>query len=159
MSTKSGSGPKHRYLQCFRLGLLQNLAIYQAFGRPVLPNTIIYAPFALSYWSSCKPRRDRVPAKSIAIYCILGQSCSQTSLFTSFWEASVPKQHYLGNIDFSYWSSCKPRRDPLPAKSIAIYSVLGQGCSKTSLFTGFWEASAPKHHYLQHICFHILVQL
>ena len=78
------AAPKHRYLQ--------------AFGRPVLPNSIIYATFALSYWSGCKCRRDRGPAKSIAIYSVLGQSCSKTSLFTGFWEASAPKQHYLRNI-------------------------------------------------------------
>ena len=76
--------PKHRYLQ--------------PFGRPVLPNTIIYAPFALSYWWGCKCRRDPGPAKSIAIYGVLGQGCSKTSLFTCFWEASAPKHHYLRSI-------------------------------------------------------------
>ena len=70
---------KHRYLH--------------AFGRPVLPNTIIYAAFALSYWSSCKCRRNRPPAKNIAIYRVLGQGCSKTSLFTGFCEASAPKHH------------------------------------------------------------------
>ena len=78
------AAPKHRYLP--------------AFGRPVLPNSIIYATFALSYWSGCKCRRDRGPAKSIAIYSVLGQSCSKTSLFTTFWEASAPKYHYLRTI-------------------------------------------------------------
>ena len=47
------AAPKHRYLQ--------------AFGRPLLPNTIIYAPFALSYWCGCKCRRDPFSAKSIAV--------------------------------------------------------------------------------------------
>ena len=70
----------------------------QPFGRPVLPNTIIYAQFALSYWCGCKCRRDPVPAKSIAIYSVLGQACSKTSLFTGFWEASAPKHHYLRTI-------------------------------------------------------------
>ena len=78
------AAPKHRHLP--------------AFGRPVLPTTIIYATFALSYWSSCKPRRNRPPAKSIASYRILGKGCSKTSLFTGLWEASAPKQHYLRNI-------------------------------------------------------------
>ena len=36
---------------------------------------------------------------------------------------------------------------------------MGQGCSKTSLFTSFWEASAPKHDYLRSICLLILVWL
>ena len=78
------AAPKHRYLR--------------AFGRPVLPNTIIYAPFVLSYWCGCKCRRDRLPAKSIAIYYVLGQSCSKTTLFTAFWEASAPKQRHLRTI-------------------------------------------------------------
>ena len=51
--------PKYRYLH--------------AFGRPVLPNTIIYAAtFALSYWCGCKCRRDPVQAQRIAIYTVLG---------------------------------------------------------------------------------------
>ena len=151
MSSRSGASQKHRYLRCFGPGLLQNIAIYrllggqcsqtplsthhlpthtggavsvveipfmqkallftmfwaraapkhrylQAFGRPVLPNTVIYAPFALSYWCGCKCRRDRPPAKSIAIYGVLGQGCAKASLFTAFWEASAPKHHYLRNI-------------------------------------------------------------
>ena len=44
-------------------------------------------------------------------------------------------------------------------KHNAIYNVLGQGCFKTSLFTCFWEASAPKQHYLCTICPLILVGL
>ena len=38
------AAPKHRYLQ--------------AFGRPVLPNTIIYATFALSYCQVIAPSLD-----------------------------------------------------------------------------------------------------
>ena len=151
MSSRPASSQKYRPLQCFMPGLLQSIAIYrllggqcsqtplftqhlpshigvavnlveirgqpkaslftvfwaraaakhrylQAFGRPVLPNTIIYAPFGLSYWSGCKPRRDPPPPQSIAIYGVLGQGCSKTSLFTCFWEASAPKDRYLRTI-------------------------------------------------------------
>ena len=92
------AAPKHRYLH--------------AFGRPVLPNTVIYAPFALSYWCGCKCRRDPGPAQSIAIYSVLGQACSKTSLFTGFWEASAPKHDYLRTICLiilmnTFWISCE----------------------------------------------------
>ena len=82
------AAPKHCYLHVF--------------GRPVLPNTIIHIAFALSYWWDCKCRRDPGPAKSIAIFNVLGQGCFKTSLFTCFWEASAPKHDYLRNICFSY---------------------------------------------------------
>ena len=126
------AAPKHRYLL--------------AFGRPVLPNTIIYSTFAISYCSGCKCRRDPPPAQSIAICGVLGQGCSKTSLFKAFGRPVLPNTIIYAAVVLSYWSCCKPRRNRLPAKSIAIYSVLGQGCSKTSLFTSFWEASAPKHN-------------
>ena len=104
----------------------------------MLPNIIIYATFGISYWCGCKCRRDRGPAKSIAIYGVLGQGCFNTSLFTSFWQAGAPKHAIIyATFAFSYWFGCKPRRDPPPAKSIATYGVLGQGCSKTSVFTCF----------------------
>ena len=70
------AAPKHRYLH--------------AFGRPGLPNTIIYATFALSYRCGCKCRRDPPPAKSIAIYTVLGQGCSKTCYLHSFGRPVLP---------------------------------------------------------------------
>ena len=86
----------------------------------------------------------------------------KVSLVTVFWVRAAPKHRYLqafgspvfrntiiyATFAFSYWCGCKCRRNGLPAKSIAIYRFLGQGCPKTSLFTSFWEASAPKHHII-----------
>ena len=97
----------------------------------------------------------------------------QASLFTVFWSRSAPEPRYLNafgrsalpntityaTFALSYWSGFRPRRDPVPAKSNANYSVLGQVCSRTSLFTGFWEVSAPKEYYLHNICTLILVWL
>ena len=59
---RARAAPKHRYLQ--------------AFGRPVLPNSIIYATFALSYWSGCKFQ-------------------PKVLLFTVFWSRAAPKHRYL----------------------------------------------------------------
>ena len=157
MSSRSPSSLKYRYLRCFGPGLLQNIAIYMllggqcsqtplftqhlpshigvavsvveirlqpkaslftlfwaraapkhrylpAFGRPVLPNTIIYAPFALSFWWGCEPRRDPGPAKSIAIYGVLGycKAASKHRYLHAFGRPVLPNTMIYTPCAFSY---------------------------------------------------------
>ena len=159
MSSRSGSSPKYRYLQCFGPELLQNIAIYTLLGGQC---------YQILLFTQHLPSHT-----GLAVSVVETGLQPKASLFTAFWARAAPKHRYLqpfgrpvlpnsiiyAPFALSYWSSCKPRRDRLPAKSIAIYRVLGQGCSKTSLFTGFGKASAPKHYYLRNICPLILVWL
>ena len=76
---------------------------------------------------------------------LLGGQYSQPPLFT---------QHLASH----YWCGCKCRRDPVPAKSIAISIVLGQGCSKPPLFTFIYillggQCSQPLL-FIQHLASH-----
>ena len=159
MSSRGAFSQKYRYLQCFGPGLLQNIAIYKLLGGQCSQTPL---------FTHHLPSHTGVAVSVVAI-----RFQPKVSLFTVFWFRAAPKHRYLqafgrpvlpntliyAAFALSYWCGCKCRREGLPAKSIAIYRVLGQGCSKTSLFTGFWEASAPKHHHLRTICPLILVWL
>ena len=159
MSSRSASSQKHRYLHCFGPELLQNIAIYSLLGGQC------------SQTLSLTQHLPSHTGGAVSVVEIRFQP--KASLFTMFWVRAAPKHRYLqtfgrpvlpntiiyATFALSYWCGCKCRRDPVPAKSIAIYSVLGQGCSKTWLFTAFWEASAPKHHYSRTICPLIVVWL
>ena len=159
MSSRPASNHKYRYLRCFGPGLLQNIAIYTLLGSQC-SQTPLFTQHLTSH-------------TGLAVNLVEIRFQPKISLFTVFWARPAPKHRYLqafgrpvppntiiyATFGLSYWCGCKCRRDPPPAKSIAIYGVLGQGCSKTSLFTSFWEASAPKHHYLHNICPLILVWL
>ena len=159
MSSRSASSQKYRYLQCFGPGLLQNIAIYSLLGGQCSQTPLF---------------TQHLPCHTgVAVNLVEIRLQPKVSLFTVSWARAAPKHRYLhafgrpvlpstiiyAAFALSYWWGCKCRGDPGPAKSIAIYSVLGQGCSKTSLFTGFWEASVPKHHYFRTICRLILVWL
>ena len=159
MSSRSGSSQKYSYLQCFGPGLLQNIVIYVLLGGQC-SQTPLFMHHLCSHLG-------------VAVSVVAIRFQPKVSLFTVFWARAAPKHRYLqafgrpvlpntiiyASFALSYWCGCNPRRDPVPAESIAIYGVLGQGCSNTSLFTGFWEASAPKHNYLHTICPLILVWL
>ena len=149
---ESGASQKYRYLRCFGPGLLQNIAIYMLLGGQC-SQTPLFTQHLPSHTGG-----------AVNLVEIRGQP--KVSLFTVFWARAASKHRYLhafgrpvlpntiiyATFAFSYWWGCKCRRDRVPAKGITIYSVFGQGCSKKLLFTYFWEASAPKHHYSRNIC-------
>ena len=110
------------YLQCFGLGLLQNIAIYMLLGGQC------------SQTPSFTQHLPSHTGVAVSVVGIRGQP--KVSLFTTFWARAAPKHRYLhafegpvlpniiiyATFGLSYRCGCKCRRDRVPAKSIAIYS-------------------------------------
>ena len=116
------------------------------------------------------------PSCGRPIICsILGHFSSKASLFTGFWLAWVGKPRFFAHQMASH---IDPARSAVELRSMhnlrrfgqillqslaiyrllassgcvrcIIYGVLGHGCSKASLFTGFWLAWVRKARFFTH---------
>ena len=133
----------------------------------MLQSLAIYRPLASSSCVRC------------IIYGVLAHFCSKGSLFTGFWLAWVRKARFFTHQMASHIDAPRSavelrsilrsmhflrRFGQILLQSLAIYRllassscgrpiiyyVLGQVCSKASLFTGFWRAWVGKPRFFTH---------
>ena len=136
----------------------------------MLQSIAIYRPLASSSCVRC------------IIYGVLGHGCSKASLFTGFWLAWVGKPRFFAHQMASHIDPARSaaelrsmhylrRFGQILLQSLAIYrllassgcvrciiyGVLGHGCSKASLFTGFCLAwvGKPRSCYAQALGIHL----